>query len=104
MKWTYYDGAQRLLSWKQAMVIVLSIVAASGGISFAALSSQDKLTGNTIQTATANLQLSVDGINYASTQVGFSFTDIVPGGLPVPINGYNVYVKNSGATALALKF
>lgn len=104
VKWTYHQGAQRLLPWKRAMAIVLSIITVSGGVSFAALASQDKLTGNKIQTATANLQLSVDGINYANTQVGFSFADIVPGGLPVPTTGYEVYVKNSGTTPLALKF
>lgn len=78
-------------------------MAISSGISFAALTSQDKLTGSTIQTATANLLLSLDGTNYANTQTGFSFSGIVPGGQAVPANGYDFYVKNSGTTPLALK-
>jgi len=84
-------------------LIVLSIIAVSGGVSFAGLTSQDKLTGSTIQTTTANLQLSIDGINFASSQAGFSFAEVVPGGQPVPAGGYDLYLRNTGATPLALK-
>lgn len=78
-------------------------MAISSGVSFAALTSQDRLTGSTIQTATVNLLLSLDGNNYSSSQVGFTFAGIVPGGQATPANGYGVYIKNSGATSLALK-
>lgn len=103
MKWINDQPTRQLSSIFKASVIALSLVAISGGISFAALTSQDRLTGSTIQTATANLLLGVDGVNYASNQPGFSFAGIVPGGLAVPNSGYDVYVKNFGAISLALK-
>lgn len=103
MKWINDQPTKQLSSIFKASIITLSIVAISGGISFAALTSQDRLTGSTIQTATANLLLGVDGVNYATSQPGFSFSGIVPGGLAVPTSGYDVYVKNTGAISLALK-
>ena len=105
VRWTYYQPTKTISPIIKAGIIAVSIVALSGGISFASLTSQNKFTGNTIRTATANLKLSADGgITYASTQIGYSFDGIVPGGTPVPINGYNFYVKNFGTTPLALKF
>lgn len=103
MRWTHYQPTRQPSSIFKAGVIALSIVAISSGISFAALTSQDRLTGSTIQTATVNLLLSLDGTNYASSQAGFSFTGIVPGGQATPTDGYGIYVKNSGITSLALK-
>lgn len=74
------------------------------GVTFAALQSQQNLlTGNTIETATANLLLSVDGGNYSSAHAGFDFFNLVPGGQAVPQSGYNLYLKNNGGTPLALK-
>src|SRR5438309_2343932 len=88
----------------RAVGVVAGVVIVVSGVTFAALQSQqDKLTGNTIETATANLQLSTDGSNYATSQAGFDFSNIVPGGQAVPQSGYNVYLKNSGGTPLALK-
>ncbi len=105
VRWTYYQPTKTISPILKAGIIAVSIVALSGGISFASLTSQNKFTGNTIRTATANLKLSKDGgITYASTYVGYSFDNIVPGGTPVPINGYDFYVKNFGLTPLALKF
>ena len=75
------------------------------GVTFAILQSQQiKLTGNTIQTATANLVLSPDGVNYSSSQTGFTFSNLVPGGSAMPTCGYTFYLKNTGGTPLALKF
>lgn len=105
MKWNYYKKTQKLPITIKAAVIVLSIIAVSGGVSYAALYSQQaKLTGNTIQTATANLQLSNDGTHYSDTLVGYTFNGIVPGGPAVPSDGNVVCVKNTGDSPLALKF
>lgn len=74
------------------------------GVALAALQSQqDTLTGNTVETATANLQISTDGVNYGNSHAGFDFNNIVPGGQPIPVTGYAFYLKNSGGTPLSLK-
>lgn len=103
MKWSFDQKTSKLSLPIKATLVVLSVIAVSGGVSFAALTSQDKLTGSTIQTATANLRLSVDGINFANSQPGFSFDGIVPGGQSVPTDGYDLYVRNTGITPLELK-
>lgn len=75
-----------------------------GGISYAVLmSAPDTLTGNTIETASANLLLSTDGINFASTYPGFDFNNLVPGGSQVPTGGYAFYLKNTGGVPLNAK-
>jgi hypothetical protein len=85
-------------------VLALVIIAVSG-VTFAALQSQQvKFQGNTIETATANLQLSPDGNTYTTSQTGFDFGNIVPGGRAVPNNGYGFFLKNAGATPLVLRF
>ncbi len=84
-------------------VMMLAIIAVSG-VTFAALQSQQNvLTGNTVETATANLGLSTDGINYGDSRVGFDFNNLMPGGAAMPIAGHGFYLKNAGGTALALK-
>lgn len=88
----------------RAMVVVSAVVVMVGGATFAVLQSQDaKLQGNTIQTATANLSISTDGTNYSTAQNGFDFNNLIPGGPAEPVNGYQVYLKNGGGVALALK-
>lgn len=96
---------RRRLLMRSMFVIVLAIIAVSG-VTYAVLQSQQvKLTGNVIETATANLQIGPDGNTYSSTpQSGFAFQNIIPGGQAVPTNGYVFYLKNAGATGLALKF
>lgn len=75
------------------------------GVTYAALQSQQiKLLGNTIQTASANLQLSQDNLSYSNNLSGYVFNNLVPGGSAVPTNGNNFYLKNSGGTPLAIKF
>lgn len=84
--------------------IITALVMLAGGVAYAALQSQQvKLTGNTIQTASANLMISADGINYNSTQPGYNFSGIVPGGPAVPTGGQKVYIKNTGNAAVVLK-
>ena len=84
-----------------AITLMLGLVT---GVTYAALQSQpSKFTGSTISTATANLQISQDGTTYSNIQTGFSFANVIPGGPVAPANGYFVFLKNAGGTALALK-
>jgi hypothetical protein len=83
---------------------VVAVALVVSGVTFAILQSQNvKLTGNTIETATANIQISQDGGTYGSALTGFSFSNIVPGGQAMPLEGYSFHLKNSGGTPLALR-
>ena len=94
----------RQVALLRAIGVVAAVAIIVSGVTFAALQSQqDTLTGNTIETATANLQLSTDGTAYADSYAGFDFNNIVPGGQAVPTTGYPFYLKNSGGTPLSLK-
>lgn len=88
----------------RALVIIAAVLALVGGITYAALQSQRaKLTGNTIQTAIAALQVSLDGTNFADSQNGFSFAGLIPGGPAMPSSGHQVTLKNTGNAGLALR-
>lgn len=88
----------------RACAVVGLVLTIAGGLTFAALQSQqDTLSGNTIKTANANMLLSVDGANYSNSQPGYDFNNLIPGGAAMPLTGYSVYLKNTGATALGLK-
>ncbi len=96
-----YQNAKPLMRAVAVMAVVGVIVT---GVTFAALQSQQAvLTGNTIETATADLRVSADGTTYTNTLAGFDFANIVPGGAAVPTAGYNFYLKNFGGTPLLLK-
>lgn len=74
------------------------------GVSYAALQSQPViLTGNSIETASAGLQLSTDGSSYGASRLGFDFSNVIPGGPAVPAAGQPFYLKNTGSAPLALK-
>jgi hypothetical protein len=88
----------------RAIIIAAAVVIVIGGVAFAALQSQQNtLTGNTIETSTANLRISTDDITYSNSHAGFDFNNLIPGGPAVPAAGYSVYLKNSGGAPLALK-
>lgn len=88
----------------RAAGVAAALVLMAGGAAYAFLQSQQaKLTGNIIQTATANLQVSTDNINFGFSEPGFNFAGIVPGAPPVPQPGYNVSLKNIGNAPLNLK-
>lgn len=96
--------ANKRLNWLRAIGVVAAVVAIVSGVTFAALQSQQNtLTGNTIETATANLQLSTNGTNYVNTATGFDFNSVIPGGSAVPTAGYALYLRNTGSTTLGLK-
>lgn len=93
-----FKALARALGVTSAAVVVVS------GVTFAALQSQqDTLTANTIETATANLQLSIDGSYFSNSMPGYDFNNLIPGGPAMPVAGAPVYLKNTGNTALALK-
>lgn len=96
--------SKRIRSLKRSILIATLLVGVAGGGAYAVLQSQqNSLTGNTISTATANLQLSVDNQNFSYSHIGFDFNNIVPGGQAVPTTGYPFYLKNAGGTPLAIK-
>lgn len=82
--------------------VTAAILVIAGGVTYAALQSQVKLTGNLIETANANLQVSTDATNFTTQEAGFEFANIVPGNQPQ--TGNTITFRNSGGTALALKF
>jgi hypothetical protein len=79
------------------------LVLLGGGFAYALLHSQAKLTGNSIETATANLQISTDGSQYQTARIGFDFAGVIPGGAAVPQSGHSFFLKNTGDTPLGLK-
>jgi hypothetical protein len=90
----------RRLKWAALLPLLFLI----GGVAYAVLTSTpDTLTGNTIETASANLLLSADGINYGTTYPGFDFNGVVPGGSSAPVAGYAFYLKNTGGVSLVPK-
>lgn len=90
-------------SIKRSILLATLMVGLAGGAAYAVLQSQQNtLTGNTISTATANLQLSKDGVSFGNTQTGFGFINIVPGGAAVPTTGQPFYLKNAGGTPLEI--
>lgn len=84
--------------------IISMLTVTMGGVAYAALQSQTvTLTGNSIQTASAGLQVSNNGTTYATSQAGFNFAGIIPGGPAVPATGNLLYLRNVGETTLAIK-
>jgi hypothetical protein len=74
------------------------------GVTFAALQSQQAtLTGNNIQSATADLRIGTSASTFDSSRGGFTFKDVVPGGSAMPTDGHTFYLKNYGTAPLALK-
>jgi hypothetical protein len=98
------NRSRRTLPIIRALTMVIAVAGVTGGVTFAGLQSQQsKLTGNLIQTTTANLQVSNDGTTYSNSQTGFSFANLVPGGQAMPLSGYPIYLKNAGGAPLSLK-
>lgn len=98
-------NAWKLLPIVRVIAVLSAVGCVTSIVTFAALQSTgNALQGNTIQTASAKLQIGTDGTNFGDSVQGFNFTGIVPGGQPQPQanGGYVVYVKNTGDTTLAL--
>jgi len=84
---------------------IISLVAVLvTGVTFATLQSPAaSLTGNTIESATADLRIGTSTSTFSTTRVGFDFPAIVPGGAAGPANGNTFYLKNYGTANLAIK-
>lgn len=94
-------GMGRLL---RSIIILGGVGVITTAATFAALQSQNAvLSSNTISTATAFLLVSNDGTSFNNTKTGFSFSNVTPGGAPVPAGGYNFYLKNTGTANLSIK-
>ncbi len=91
----------------RALLVVVSVGVLVTGVTYAALQSQQAvLTGNTIQTASANLLIgtaSPTSTAYSNSHSGFTFANVVPGGTAQPADGNTFYLKNSGTATLTLK-
>ena len=88
----------------RAVAVISSIAVLATGVTYAALQSQQAtLTGNSIQSATADLRISSTGATYYNTRTGFTFGEVVPGGGPSAPTANSFYLKNYGTPALALK-
>ncbi len=95
---------RKLLPLIRAITVVSAVGVATSLVTFAAIQSTgNALTGNTIQTATASLQISTNGTYFTNTISGFYFSGLVPGGAAQPAaNNYTVYLKNTGGNDLNL--
>ena len=88
----------------RAALVVAVLAALVTGVTFAALQSQQAtLTGNSIQSATADLRIGTSQSTFDASRSGFTFKDIVPGGAAVPADGNTFYLKNYGTATLKLK-
>jgi len=96
-----YRSIQPLM---RAVTVITAVAVLTTGVTFAALQSQQvALTGNTLQTATAGLQIGTSAASFATSRAGFTFKDIIPGGPAAPAVGNDFYLKNSGTATLTLK-
>jgi hypothetical protein len=93
-------GVSPLVRVASIISIILAMVT---GVTYAALQSQNvKLSGNSIQSATANLLIGTSLGSMGNSSVGFTFPNVEPGGAAVPAAGNVFYLKNSGTTDLTL--
>lgn len=88
----------------RAVMVISAVAVLATGVTFAALQSQQAtLTGNSIQTASADLRIGTSASSFGATRTGFNFNGLVPGATPVPAAGNDFYLKNYGSAVLALK-
>lgn len=94
------------LAIARAVGVVAAVAIMVTGVTFAALQSQQAvLSGNMLQSASANLLIgtaSATSSEFSSSHSGFTFTDIVPGGPAVPATS-SLYLKNTGTATLSVK-
>jgi hypothetical protein len=88
----------------RAITVISSVAILATGVTFAALQSQAAiLTGNSIKSATADLQIGTTASSFAASRTGFSFGNVIPGSSAMPADGNSFWLKNGGAPALTLK-
>lgn len=88
----------------RSVLVLGSVGVVVTAATFATLQSQQAvLAGNTINSATASLLVSNDGLAFNNSKPGFTFSGVVPGGPAVPAAGNAVYLRNGGSSNLSLK-
>lgn len=99
-----YRKGWRALPAVRAIGILSTVAIITSLVTFAAIQSTgNALKGNTIETATAALQISRDGTTFSDSMPGYDFNGIVPGGAAEPdAPGYLAVLKDTGSTNLNL--
>jgi hypothetical protein len=88
----------------RAVGVIVATAVIVSGVTFAALQSQNAvLAGNSIESATASLQIGTSPASLSANLAGFDFANVQPGGPAVPSTGNVFYLKNTGSTDLNLK-
>ncbi len=91
----------------RAVAVVSTVGVLVTSVTYASLQSPSAaLTGNTIQSATANLLIgttSATSTSFAAAKSGFTFTGVVPGGPAMPVDGNAFYLRNTGTSTLMVK-
>lgn len=97
------SGKKALILFRVILVLI-GVGIITTGATYAALQSpQASLTGNSIESATADLRIGTSASSFAASRTGFTFSNIVPGGSAMPADGNSFYLKNYGTAALNLK-
>jgi hypothetical protein len=88
----------------RATGIVAAVAIIISGVTFATLQSQQAvLTGNTIQSATADLKIGISTSSFSASRAGFTFSDVIPGTAPAANTGNIFYLKNGGSAPMTIK-
>ncbi|HVX57980.1 MAG TPA: hypothetical protein VHA37_09750 [Candidatus Saccharimonadales bacterium] len=93
-------------AWKPSISLIIAVLIIAGAVAFAVWQSdRNTVTGNTVETRTANMQVSRDGVTFSNSVAGHDYSGVVPGsGSGSPSGGYPVYIKNTGDLPLSLKW
>jgi hypothetical protein len=92
---------QKIQRWKKPLGGVAALTLFAGGVAFALLRSQATLSGNSIETDSANLVISQNDTTYSNSAAGYRFAHIIPGAQPSQTEHF--FLRNAGTAALALK-
>ncbi len=93
--------SKNIKAWKPSVGTVAALLIVAGGVAFALLQSQAKLTGNSIHTASTGLAISQNDTNYGTSTTGYDFSGIIPGSQASQTEHF--LLKNTGSAPLKLK-
>ncbi len=85
--------------WRRPAWAVIAVVLLAGA-AFALLQTQATLTGNSVQTDSAGLLISRDGIHFSDSAPGYAFAHIIPGFRPSQEE--HLAFQNTGSAPLSL--
>jgi hypothetical protein len=80
---------------------VAALLIVAGGMAFALLQSQARLTGNSIHTASAGLVISQNDTNYGPNTTGYDFSGVIPGSQASQTE--HLFLKNTGSAPLSFR-